>query len=47
MAGRCEISAAIAFHVAEAMDVPLADALAAKTLPPRGICKHYGRSSDE
>jgi hypothetical protein len=45
MAGRCEISAAIAVRVAKALDVPLADALSAKALPP-GVCKHCGRSND-
>jgi hypothetical protein len=37
VAGRCEISAAIAFRVAKA--------LSGKALPP-GVCKHCGRSND-
>lgn len=43
--GKREVSAAIAFRVAKALDVPLADALSGKALPP-GTCKHCGRPGE-
>jgi hypothetical protein len=45
MAGRHEVSAAIAFRVAKAFDVSLYDVIAGPALPP-GTCKHCGRSAD-
>ena len=44
--GKCEVSAAIAFRVAKALDVTLGDALTGKALPA-GVCKHCGRAADE
>jgi hypothetical protein len=42
MAGRYEVSAAVAFRVAKTFDVSLHDVLAGTVLPP-GVCKHCGK----